>query len=186
MISRSTTKSTASFRRKIVRDLTGRTGIKTLQAVWRRGRESILELPGSGNLLVSQLVVNGLMFGALYLAGHPALYLMWPAAFMTFHMLIVRVRQVAEHGAVPDPYDPDPRKNTRTTYARLWERPFVAPFHLNYHLEHHFVATVPCYRLESFHRFLLSKGFYEGVDFPRSYFDLFTRVVIKREAPTAS
>lgn len=178
--------SPASFRRKVLRDLTGRTGLKVLRAVWYIGRQRLLQLPGTGNLLFGQLLVNGLMFAALYAAGHPLLYLMWPGAFLTFHMLIVRVRQVAEHGAVPDLYDPDPRKNTRTTYPALWERPLLAPFNLNYHLEHHLMASVPCYRLKALHRFLAARGFYDGVEFPRSYFQLFRSRAIRREAEPAA
>ncbi len=85
---------------------------------------------------------------------------------------------MAEHGAVPDLFDLDPRKNTRTTYVRWFERLTVAPFHLNYHLEHHLLSSVPCYRLKAFHRFLQAKGLYEQTDFPRGYADLFGRLAL--------
>jgi len=167
----------ASLRRKIWRDLTGRTGWKALRATWRRGRGELAKAPWNGNALAGHLIVNGAMLGLLVAAGHGWLYLMWPAAFLTTYMLFARLRQVAEHGAVPDLFDPDPRKNTRTTYVRWWERLFVAPFHLNYHLEHHFLATVPCYRLAAFHRFLLNRGVYAETHFPRGYRELFASVV---------
>jgi fatty acid desaturase len=118
-----------------------------------------------------------MMFAMLYATGHGLLYLMWPVAYLTSYMLIARLRQVAEHGAVQDLFDLDPRKNTRTTYVRWWERPFVAPFNLNYHLEHHFAVTVPCYRLKSFHYFLKAKGVYDHTQFPRGYGELFSQTV---------
>ena len=77
---------------------------------------------------------------------------------------------------MPDLYDLDPRRNTRTTHVRPWERLFLAPYNLNYHLEHHFLASVPCYRLKELHHFLADKGIYAETDFPRGYYDLFSRV----------
>jgi fatty acid desaturase len=178
----------ASFRRKILRDLTGQTGWKALRATWRRGRTDLGRAPWNGNALAGHALVNGAMFGGLYLAGHPLLYLMWPVAFVTSYMLIARLRQIAEHGAVPDLFDPDPRANTRTTYVRWWEKLFVAPFHLNYHLEHHFQANVPCYNLEAFHLFLKSKGIYDETEFPNGYGALFRQVLLPdgQVAPPAS
>ncbi len=168
--------SRTSLRRKIVRDLTGQTGWKALKATWRRGKTELHKMPWEGNALVGHAIVNGAMFAVLAATGNGWLYLMWPAAFVTFYMLFARLRQVAEHGAVPDLYDGDPRLNTRTTYVRFWEKWFMAPFHLNYHLEHHFLASVPCYHLESFHRFLKARGIYEKTEFPKGYVDLFSGV----------
>ncbi len=166
-----------SFRRKIVRDLTGRTGWKALKATWRRGRAEFGKAPWNGNALLGHLIVNGAMFAVLTAFGRPLLYLMWPAAFMTSYMLIARLRQVAEHGGVPDLFDRDPRLNTRTTIVRWWERPFVAPFNLNYHLEHHFHANVPCYNLKAFHEFLVARGVYDETEFPHGYRELFAKMV---------
>ncbi len=167
-----------SFRRKLWRDLSGRTGWKALRATWRRGRGQLGLAPWNGNALLGHAIVNGAMFSALLATGNGWLFPMWPAAYMTSYMVFARLRQVAEHGAVPDLFDPDPRLNTRTTYVRGWEKLFVAPYHLNYHLEHHFLSSVPCYRLEAFHRFLKAKGLYEKTDFPDGYVDLFRRVAL--------
>ena len=48
---------------------------------------------------------------------------------------------------MPDLYDPDPRMNTRTVDAPWWQKLLFAPNGVNYHMEHHFMASVPCYRL---------------------------------------
>lgn len=169
--------SKESFRRKIMRDLTGRTGWKAVRATWRRGKDGIFGAPWKDNALGGHLIVNGLMFAALYLAGEGWLYLMWPAAYLTSYMLIARLRQVAEHGGVPDLFDLDPRLNTRTTLVRWYEKPFVAPYNLNYHLEHHFHAGIPCYNLKAFHEFLVEKGVFEETYFPPGYRQLFREVV---------
>lgn len=169
--------SRESFRRKVVRDLTGQTGWKSLRATWRRGKAEITRAPWDGNAIAGHLLVNGAMFLTLYLLGEGWLFLMWPAAYMTSYMLIARLRQVAEHGAVPDLFDLDPRMNTRTMLVRWWERPFMAPFGLNYHLEHHFHSGIPCYHLHAFHDFLASKGTFEETEFPNGYGELFAKVV---------
>jgi fatty acid desaturase len=95
---------------------------------------------------------------------------------MTSHMLITRIRQIAEHAAVPDHFDPDIRLNTRTIYISWLEALLVAPHGLNFHLEHHLIASVPIYRLRELHQILLDKGYYEGIEFPKGYLGLLRRV----------
>ena len=82
----------------------------------------------------------------------------------------------AEHGAVPDLYDLDPRRNTRTVIANPIERLIFCPLGVNYHLEHHMLASVPIYNLPRMHRMLEQKGYYDDVDFPRGYGDLLRHV----------
>jgi fatty acid desaturase len=169
--------SRESFRRKVIRDLTGQTGWKAARATWRRGKLDLRKAPWNGNALAGHAIMNGLLFGVLFAFGEGRLFLMWPAAYLTTYMLIARLRQVAEHGAVPDLFDLDPRMNTRTTIVRWWEKLFVAPFHLNYHLEHHFQSNVPCYNLPAFHRYLKSKGVYDETEFPVGYRELYATTV---------
>jgi fatty acid desaturase len=157
-----------SFRRKIVRDLTGQTGVKLLAGRFRN-RDALfgsqLGSSGTGGFVVVSLV----MFAVLHAFGHGALYWMWPAAFLTSYLLFARLRQIAEHGGVPDLFDPDPRRHTRTTIACWWERLFVAPNFVNFHLEHHLAAAVPCYRLRDFHALLQERQVYDHTSFPTSY-----------------
>ncbi|MDG1910512.1 MAG: fatty acid desaturase, partial [Pseudomonadales bacterium] len=107
---------------------------------------------------------------------HAWLYAIWVIAFMTTHMLVVRIRQIAEHAAVPDLLYLDPRKNTRTLYVNALENLLIAPHGVNYHLEHHLLASVPIYQLPTFHDMLLKKGFYDEVSFQRGYLDLLRSV----------
>jgi len=117
--------------------------------------------------------------------GQPWLYLLWIIAFMTSHMLIARIRQISEHAAVPDLFDLDARKNTRTIYINPLESLMVAPHDLNYHMEHHLLPSVPIYRLRELHNLLLSRGYYEGVDFPRGYFNLLRQVTYAESTASA-
>ena len=112
---------------------------------------------------LQQIGVQLLLFLALYACGIGWTYLLWVTAYLTVFMLIIRVRQVAEHAAVPDLFDPDPRLNTRTVEAPWWQRLLFAPNGVNYHMEHHFMASVPCYRLRALREHLRSRGALDGV-----------------------
>ena len=83
--------------------------------------------------------------------------LLWVVPELTWHMFISRVRNIGEHGAVPD--NNDRLRNTRTTHAGWFERALVAPYFVNYHLEHHLLVSCPCYRLPQAHALLIAKGF---------------------------
>jgi|TARA_B110000196_G_scaffold134074_1_gene116215 fatty acid desaturase len=91
---------------------------------------------------------------------------------MTSHMLVTRIRQIAEHAAVPDQFNIDVRFNTRTIYISPLERLLIAPHQISFHLEHHLMASVPIYNLRRLHELLLNKGFYKGVTFSRGYLNL--------------
>lgn len=166
----------ASFRRKVLRDLTGRTGVKTLLLASRAyGRKSV-------GIWVA---ANALMWAILFATGHGWLYLLWPVSWLTSFMLYSRVRNAAEHGSVPDLFDPDPRKHTRTTYARWWERMTVAPNRVNYHLEHHILPSVPCYRLRAFHDFLLNKGVLVEANLCNGYGEVLKQLIQSPESEDA-
>ncbi|MEM1113023.1 MAG: fatty acid desaturase family protein [Pseudomonadota bacterium] len=154
----------ASFRRKMWRDLSGQTGLKLLAYV-ARGAAGIMDTGQSPGrcVFVQQIAAQALILAACALSGHAWLYLLWLGAFMTVFMAIIRIRQVAEHAAVPDLYNPDTRWNTRTVDAPWWQKMLFAPNGVNYHLEHHFMASVPCYRLAALRRLLLERGALEGV-----------------------
>jgi fatty acid desaturase len=160
----------ASFRRKMARDITGRTGIKLITFIIRSASGVVditkreLAIPAL-KILWAQLllaVVLGLLFA-------PWMYLVWLVTQMTSFMVVVRIRQVAEHGAVPELFHEDPRESTRTTIPLWWERILIAPNSVNYHVEHHFMSSVPCYKLKELHELLKNKGAYENMYIPQSY-----------------
>lgn len=150
----------ASLRRKVARDLTGRTGLRMARAILRRdlgtSRGSQARSFGGMRNLRGVLVTNGLLFATLAATGHPALYLLWAVAWLTTYQLVTRIRSIAEHAMAPDPRDP--LRNTRTTLAAWWERLLVAPNRVNFHLEHHLLMTVPHYNLPRLHALLRDRG----------------------------
>jgi fatty acid desaturase len=159
----------ASFARKVFRDLSGQTGGKQAKAVflrdigWGAGRSqrdlgmNRGEQPDIGwRKLAPVVLTNAVLLGILTLAGHPALYLLWVASWLTTYRLVTRIRSIAEHALTPDANDA--LNNTRTTIARWWERLLIAPNRVNYHLEHHLIMTVPHYKLPRFHRMLRERG----------------------------
>ena len=167
------------FIRKLKRDLSGQTGFKLLAGLVTGGGRSIMMREGEKTSVTQGLIANSLLFGVLLAFGQPALYLLWLTAYVIAYPLLARIRQVAEHGAVPNLFDADPRRNTRTTLARWYERAVLCPNYVNYHLEHHLLASVPCYRLPALHRHLKAKGFYEGYPdaLAYGYWDVIGRAV---------
>lgn len=152
----------ASLKRKVIRDLTGQTGIKLLRGILIGGNDPMLSTEQSTNHLLGGLLANAALALIVINLFSISIYLLWWAAYLTTYPFFARLRQVAEHGAVEDLYDPDPRKHTRTTLPNIFERLFVCPNHVNYHCEHHFIPTVPSYRLKELHTLLLEKGFYRN------------------------
>ena len=170
----------ASFLRKIKRDLTGQTGLSLLRMLFGgNGRNLMLREGEKTNSEQRGLLVNGVALMLMIAMGVGVYYLLWIAAYLTTYPMIARIRQVAEHGNVADLYDPDPRKNTRTTYANLLERMLFCPNNVNYHLEHHLLASVPAHKLKALHQLLLLRGFYRDHEeaIASSYLDVIRRAV---------
>jgi fatty acid desaturase len=148
----------ASLRRKVFRDLSGRTGWKFARAAFRRtfGR---WQDPDARRAAIGVATTNAALLGGLAALGHAELYLLWAVAWLTTNTLVTRIRAIAEHALTPD--QDDPLRNTRTTVLRWWERLLIAPNRVNYHLEHHLLMTVPHYRLPEMHRLLSERGVLE-------------------------
>lgn len=178
--------SPASFRRKVIRDLTGQTGFKLLASLAAGGAGNMNNgLAREPHLLAKQVGVQGLLAAVLAALGWGWTWWLWFGTFMTTYMLVIRVRQVAEHAVVPDLYNPDPRANTRTVLAPAWQRFLIAPSFVNYHLEHHFMAGVPCYRLPQLRRLLQAKGYFDGVSETAGYGQVLAMALGVRPPQTA-
>ncbi|MCP5163176.1 MAG: fatty acid desaturase family protein [Hahellaceae bacterium] len=188
--------SRRSLMRKILRDLSGLSGLKTLSAILlmhagvidydmsyqKSAAKKLSAGEMAGNLwknLRAFFVVHLVMASVLWGFGLLPFYALWWLAFMTLNMFFARIRNAAEHANVPDLLDVDPRLHARTTRVGLWERLTFAPNHVNYHLEHHWVPSVPPYRLAAFHRFLLQKGLLEGVEIAQGYARVFAQLTEK-------
>jgi fatty acid desaturase len=183
--------SRASFRRKVVRDLSGRTGLKQYGAVIRGAFAADPEHRGFAGRagkglwrLGPNLLINLVFFAGFSLAGAWYLYfLLWWVPALTWQKLVSRIRNIAEHAAVPD--DDDRLRNTRTTLANLLERAFIAPYFVNYHLEHHLFVSCPCYRLRQAHRLLLRKGYGPRMEIKPGYPAMLRGVTTLAEAAPA-
>jgi fatty acid desaturase len=179
-----------SLARKIFRDLTGLTGLKTLIIIYKMNAGLVAyqlsysqsELQNTGpwfapplralKNLSPTLVYHASLFSLFWFFGHPLAYLLWPASWLTTYMFFSRIRNAAEHAATPNIYDLEPINNTRTTYANWLERMTFAPNYVNYHLEHHILPAVPGYRLKTFHKELISTGALKDADIRVSYWSV--------------
>ncbi len=159
----------ASLKRKFTRDLTGQTGVKQLVAqiamsVRLAGDGEAVEAAASDfaqafkardlwksfPVFVGVIVLMGLIgdwwWGLAF----------WLLPFLTWFQFVLRVRNIAEHGATE--VSENPMQNVRTTKAGPLARLLVAPYWVNFHLEHHLVMHVPCWKLPNMHKLLVKKG----------------------------
>jgi len=154
----------------VVRDLSGVTACSRvlgwpewrggMQALWRRLR--------------GPLAANALLFGVLAALGPWHLYLLlWLLPSVTWHQLVARIRDTAEHSMVEE--RGDPLRNTRTVAAGPLARAFLAPYRVNYHLEHHLFVFVPCWKLPEAHALLLAKGYGPRMEAAASYVEVLRR-----------
>ncbi|NKB97211.1 MAG: fatty acid desaturase [Pseudomonadales bacterium] len=167
----------ARLKRKLWRDFSGRTGWRNISAKYKAiGQMQTLSVEDRAALLRG-IFVNVLMFGAMLLFGVPWLYLVWLGAQIFLYPAIIRIRQIAEHAAVPDLASSDARMNTRTTLANPMVRLVLCPHQVNYHVEHHLCASIPIYRLSETHDILRAKGFFDDVAITKGYGRLLSDVV---------
>ena len=150
----------ASYRRKVWRDITGRTGYQQRKAqllnalgdpAWPAARR----LRHFHEKLGPQMAVNGLLLAGLSLAGVWWAYpLLWLAPLLTWMMVITRIRNIAEHAVVPELGRPLAQHADHE--GELHRAHLHAPYFVNYHLEHHLLFYVPCYNLPRLHAILMS------------------------------
>lgn len=172
--------SRASLKRKFLRDLTGQTGIKQLTAqilmsVRLAGDHEAVEAAASDfaqafkarDLFKSLPVFIGVAVLMGLLGDWWWGLAFWLLPYLTWFQFVLRVRNIAEHGATE--VSQNPLQNVRTTLAGPLARLFVAPYWVNFHLEHHMVMHVPCWQLKKMHDLLLQKGLGGQMRVTRSY-----------------
>lgn len=161
--------SKGSMSRKILRDLTGIVFVRTQIGIFnaiageKEGRMARLYDFYKGPVMFYTLLIGGFA-----LAGRLDLFLlMWLLPMATTQQFFLRIRNIAEHAAVPD--IENPLQNSRTTLANGWERMTFAPYWVNYHIEHHMVPFVPCWRLPEVHKIMVAKGFGKDMEIKQGY-----------------
>ncbi len=190
--------TTWSMFRKIFRDLSGLTGIKSFFGLIamhigllkytlsgtvikdKNKRNLISSIIYSIKNLAGPILTNAGIWGILYLSGYAWLYFLWIGAHLTTYNLSLRIRSIAEHSVVPDQLNN--YTNVRTTYANIFEQILFAPHNVNYHAEHHLLMTVPSYNLPKMHKLLKSKGFYNKGLIKNSYSEILRLTISKYEA----
>ena len=159
----------ASLKRKFLRDITGRTGLKQFASqvaasIRMAGDEDARDAAAAD---FAQAFKSLHFLTSLPFFLFPALvmsvlgdwwygFAFWLLPYFTWFQLVLRIRNIAEHGAVE--VSENPLQNVRTTRANWIERAFIAPYWVNFHLEHHMIMHVPCWNLPRMHALLKEKG----------------------------
>ena len=165
----------ASFRRKVIRDLTGQTGFRRYSIAFKSIFSSeadnfagrIKKISDKiGGFFISNLVI----FSLITIFSHWSIYfLLWWIPAFTYYSLIVRIRNIAEHSVTPGDTN---LNNTRTTKASLLTRYLLVPHHVNFHLEHHLFTNCPWYNLPKVHEMLKGEPLRDKMCIEESYFSV--------------
>ncbi len=182
----------SSFRRKVIRDLTGQTFFKqrsnqilnALGVGIRKQKGAENRFASAREAVIPFAIANAILLAGLTLAGAWwAYFVLWLLPMATWNQLVTRLRNIAEHAVTPD-HD-DPLRHARTTRANLLERIFIAPYWVNYHCEHHMFMHVPCYRLAKAHRLLEANGVTDLMEVQTGYATVLRQATTKPEAASA-
>lgn len=154
--------STASFCRKLVRDATGRTGLRLL-----RDQLAGITSPVAvvRHTLIKILFVQTILIAVSIVLGVWWVYpLFWLAPYLTVWRVINRLRSIAEHGGLMASKD---RRVATHSVAQHWlPRFFLVPFNIGFHLAHHVDAGVPFRNLPRYHQMLVDSGYVsEGYEY---------------------
>ena len=160
--------SRASFRRKLTRDATGRTGIKLMKrllSAWNapdaRGRHTFWKI----------MSVQAVLVAASVASGHWWLYpVLWLGPYLTVWRVINRLRSVAEHGGMQ--MSSDRRESTHSVRQSWPARFFLVPFNIGWHLAHHVDSGVPFRHLPRYHEALRQAGYVDDTIEHPSYLAL--------------
>jgi fatty acid desaturase len=152
-----------SFRRKLVRDATGRTGWKLFKGLLRGVGVSDPFVRSQARAIVATQLV---LIGAGIALGHPFVYfVLWFAPYLTVWRVINRLRAIAEHGGMHR--SKDRRETTHSVRQSFASRFMLVPFHIGWHLAHHVDAGVPMSNLPRFHEELRRAGYVnDGLEYP--------------------
>ena len=164
--------SRASFRRKLVRDATGRTGLKLMRGLFRA-----LRSPDPATRFQARAILGcqAALITAGAALGHPLVYfVLWLGPFLTVWRVINRLRAVAEHGGMVR--SRDRRRTTHCVRQHPLARMLLVPAHIGWHLAHHVDAGIPMAHLPRYHRELRRAGYVDDtLEYP-GYLTLWRRL----------
>jgi fatty acid desaturase len=140
----------ASFRRKLIRDATGQTGIKLFRGLIRA---TFKRKPPAVKIMLCQVP----LVAAFVLIGRPELYvLLWWLPHVTVWRVINRLRSVAEHGGLMQ--SADRRQTTHDVKQSPISSFWLVPFNIGCHLAHHVDMAVPNWNLPKLQQELVASG----------------------------
>ncbi len=145
----------ASLRRKLMRDATGRTGLKLLRQQLRSlsAPEAVVR-----NTQRKIWVLQLAMFAACIVADAWWLYLVfWLLPYLTVWRVINRLRSIAEHGGMSA--SKDRRITTHAVRQHPLARFMLVPYNIGLHLAHHVDSGVPMRNLPRFNQALHDSGY---------------------------
>lgn len=155
----------ASFRRKLWRDATGRTGWTLMKGFLRGLRSPDPKVRGTMRRILAVQVV---LAAAAVAAGHWWVYpVLWLLPYLTVWRVVNRLRSIAEHGGMGA--SKDRRQTTHTVRQHVLARTFLVPYHIGLHLAHHVDSGVPFRNLPLFHAALMEAGYITPAVEHRSY-----------------
>ena len=165
----------ASFRRKVIRDLTGQTGFKrysiALKSIFSSEADNFEgKIKKISDKIGGFLITNLVIFSLIAILSHWSIYfLLWWIPAFTYYSLIVRIRNIAEHSVTPGETN---LNNTRTTKASFLTKYLLVPHHVNFHLEHHLFTNCPWYNLPKVHEMLKGEPLRDKMCIEESYFSV--------------
>ncbi len=165
----------ASFRRKVIRDLTGQTGFRrysiALKSIFSSEADNFKgKIKKISDKISGFLITNLVIFSLITILSHWSIYfLLWWIPAFTYYSLIVRIRNIAEHSVTPGETN---LNNTRTTKASFLTRYLLVPHHVNFHLEHHLFTNCPWYNLPKVHEMLKGEPLRDKMCIEKSYFSV--------------
>ena len=165
----------ASFRRKVIRDLTGQTGFRRYSIAFKSIFSSEADnfagrIKKISDKISGFFITNLVIFSLIAIFSHWSIYfLLWWIPAFTYYSLIVRIRNIAEHSVTPGDTN---LNNTRTTKASLLTRYLLVPHHVNFHLEHHLFTNCPWYNLPKVHEMLKGEPLRDKMCIEESYFSV--------------
>lgn len=183
-----------SLRRKMLRDLTGRTFFKLrFGDLVRRLRDRSPGQPVLPILVEEVRRKRRWLLGGVVITlvgGAFGVWWAWPVFWVlpqaTWFPVITRLRNIAEHACIARG-EPDPLRQARTTRAGWIARAVLAPYWVNYHCEHHMFMHLPCYSLPRAHRMLAGKGVLDAMlHEPGGYRVVLARATSRPETTAAS
>lgn len=150
--------SSASWHRKLRRDLTGVSAYKNFRALFHSARV--------GRTEARQVLALHAVFLAVSIGfQQPLAYVVWVLSWSTLWKFSNRLRAIAEHGGMMR--SKDRRLTTHVIRQSAFARYWLVPYNTGWHLAHHVDMGVPWRNLPELHHELVAAGWVtDAIEYP--------------------